>query len=618
MALVLKADTLVKVVIGPVVAVGDGFTPVTTLAVSSADEAEIIKHDAAAVTDISGNTFAAITSADGYYNLTLTAAQLDTEGMLVVIINDDSLCLPLKALFMVVNANVYDSLYAVAATDHLQVDTIQISGDATAADNCELDYDGTGYAKANSTIGTCTTLTGHTAQTGDSFARIGAAGASLTDLGGMSTAMKAEVQVEADASLVSIGLDHLLSAAVIGTDVVDNSVIAKLVSASATADWDDFANTTDSLQAVGDKVALEATVAALNDISTAQVNTEVDTALTDIGLDHLVSAAVVGADVTDDSIIAKLVSASATADWDDFVNTTESLQAIRDRGDTAWTSAESSILMQNTTIATLASQTSFTLTAGSADDSAYLGCVVVVTDASTAVQKCVGIVSAYTGSTKTVTLLVDPAVFTMAIGDTIDILADRSLKASVPTRTLAITAAGRPGVDWANVENPSSTVGLSATTVGTVTTCATVTTLTGHTAQTGDSFARIGAPVGADISADIAAVKVDTAATLVDTSVIGVAGAGLTDLGGMSTAMKAEVKTEAVAALNTDTYAESSAVPAATATLVAKIAWLATLARNKVTQTATTLTVRNDADTADVGASTVSDDGTTATRGEFS
>jgi len=37
------------------------------------------------------------------------------------------------------------------------------------------------------------------------------------------------------------------------------------------------------------------------------------------------------------------------------------------------------------------------------------------------------------------------------------------------------------------------------------------------TAQTGDSFARLGAPAGASVSGDIAAVKVDTAAILVDT-----------------------------------------------------------------------------------------------------
>lgn len=62
----------------------------------------------------------------------------------------------------------------------------------------------------------------------------------------------------------------------------------------------------------------------------ASINTEVDTGLTDIGLDHLVGAAVTGTDVTDDSIVAKLVSSSATADFDDFVNTTDSLQANAD------------------------------------------------------------------------------------------------------------------------------------------------------------------------------------------------------------------------------------------------------------------------------------------------
>ena len=47
----------------------------------------------------------------------------------------------------------------------------------------------------------------------------------------------------------------------------------------------------------------------------------------------------------------------------------------------------------------------------------------------------------------------------------------------------------------------------------------------------------------------LGAIKADTAATLVDTAEIGTAGAGLTDLGGMSTAMKAEVNAECDTAL---------------------------------------------------------------------
>ena len=93
-------------------------------------------------------------------------------------------------------------------------------------------------------------------------------------------------------------------------------------------------------------------------------------------------------------------------------------------------------------------------------------------------------------------------------------------------RSLDVTVTGAAGIDWANVENQSTAVDLSATTTNLVNT---VTTYTGNTVQTGDSFARIGA-----------------------------AGAGLTDLGGMSTTMKGQVQTEcddAIAARFTFTVA---------------------------------------------------------------
>jgi len=75
----------------------------------------------------------------------------------------------------------------------------------------------------------------------------------------------------------------------------------------------------------------------LNDLTAAQVNSQVDVALSDIGLDHLVSVAVSGTDVANNSVIAKMVSKSATADWDSFDSTSDSLEAIRDRGDSSWT-----------------------------------------------------------------------------------------------------------------------------------------------------------------------------------------------------------------------------------------------------------------------------------------
>lgn len=64
---------------------------------------------------------------------------------------------------------------------------------------------------------------------------------------------------------------------------------------------------------------------------------------------------------------------------------------------------------------------------------------------------------------------------------------------------------------------------------------------------------------------------------------------------------------------------EPSAVPAfGTTTLSGWVAWLGALARNKMTQTATTATLRTDADDGDIATSTVSDNGTTYTRGEWS
>jgi hypothetical protein len=136
----LRANTQVKVIIGPAVAVGDGFTPVTTLDLSTADEAELFKHDAAAVTSISAATFAAITSADGYYNLTLTTSLTDTEGLLTVCINDDSLMLPIMARFMVLSEAAWDSKY-VAKDDGFMDVNIKTVGRAdtqeTEASNLE-------------------------------------------------------------------------------------------------------------------------------------------------------------------------------------------------------------------------------------------------------------------------------------------------------------------------------------------------------------------------------------------------------------------------------------------------------------------------------------------------
>jgi hypothetical protein len=65
------------------------------------------------------------------------------------------------------------------------------------------------------------------------------------------------------------------------------------------------------------------------------------------------------------------------------------------------------------------------------------------------------------------------------------------------------------------------------------------------------------------------------------------------------------------------TMTELSSVPGVTASTLSALQWLFLLSRNKISQTSTTQLLRNDADSATIGTSTVNDDGTTFVRNEF-
>jgi len=121
----LKADTATTVIIGP-------------LAGSlSADEVSLWKHNNTTEIDISGT--ANITQVSNQmYSVDLATGNLDTEGRLNLYIRDDSESIHYAQEFIVVNANVYDSLFAAAGTDKLQVDLTQIDGQATNGYNATL------------------------------------------------------------------------------------------------------------------------------------------------------------------------------------------------------------------------------------------------------------------------------------------------------------------------------------------------------------------------------------------------------------------------------------------------------------------------------------------------
>lgn len=103
----------------------------------------------------------------------------------------------------------------------------------------------------------------------------------------------------------------------------------------------------------------------------------------------------------------------------------------------------------NTTIATLSSQTSFTLTAGPAEDDALNGCIVRIHDVASAVQAGFAVVQDYTGSTKTVTLAAG-TTFTAAASDNIAFFPP-ALVPTVLGRTLDVASGGEAGVDFSNI-----------------------------------------------------------------------------------------------------------------------------------------------------------------------
>lgn len=128
----LRQNTAATLHIGPAVDKTNGYTPMTALVATgggAVDELSIYKHDATAAVDLRAvTTFTH--RAGGTYTMTLAAGDTNTLGRLHVTLRDDDQIRPMTLDFLVVPAQVYDSL---AGTDLLQVDPREIGGVAAAA-----------------------------------------------------------------------------------------------------------------------------------------------------------------------------------------------------------------------------------------------------------------------------------------------------------------------------------------------------------------------------------------------------------------------------------------------------------------------------------------------------
>ena len=137
-----------------------------------------------------------IATSSGMYYLDLTSTEMNADTVAIIVKTSTS---GAKTTVVVLNPQ---------EAGDIKVDVETISDDATAATNAEAFFDGTGYAGTGNVIPTVTSLTNsvsvtnltvqsstilatgtHNPQTGDSYARIGAAGSGLTSLAPASTAL---------------------------------------------------------------------------------------------------------------------------------------------------------------------------------------------------------------------------------------------------------------------------------------------------------------------------------------------------------------------------------------------------------------------------------------------
>ncbi|HLP41563.1 MAG TPA: hypothetical protein VK465_08665 [Fibrobacteria bacterium] len=253
----LRQSTAVTVKVGPLTdSAGD---PLTTLTIQKAD-LRLTKNGgnlAAASADQGSADAGAPHDELGIYDCSLDTTDTNTLGHLRVAVRETGQIVAWED-FNVVDPEYWDAKYS---TGLLPVNVTQISDDATAANNAESFFDGTGYAGTNNVIPTVTTLTGHTAQTGDAFARLGApAGASVSaDIAAVKTDT-GNLVTRITATLFSgiTRFSHWLGA-LAGKQAADATALTEIrASGSGSGTYDP---TTDSLEAIRDAGASAAAIA---------------------------------------------------------------------------------------------------------------------------------------------------------------------------------------------------------------------------------------------------------------------------------------------------------------------------------------------------------------------
>lgn len=298
----LRYGTATRVTIGPFLDKTDGITPEVALTVTSchltlmADTAGVptLVLDANATASAGDNDMVHVTGDDaGFYDLELTAAQLTYYGRAMLSINDVATHCPVFHEFMILPAQVYDSL--ALGSEVLSVNATSLGG----------------VAQTGRDIGTSVLLSSGTG-TGQISLSSGAVLLQATQTGVTIPTVTAVTTVNGIAA-------NAITAAAIADGAIDAATFAAgAINAAAIA--------TDAIDA--DALAADAI---------AEINATVDTALSDINLDHLCGTATGIPTLPADTWLDTIRDDGA---YGDFSRTTDSLQALRDAAATVATVAD--------------------------------------------------------------------------------------------------------------------------------------------------------------------------------------------------------------------------------------------------------------------------------------
>lgn len=382
----LKTNTAVRLTVGPFLDKTDGVTPETALTVTSCkltlmvDDGNVptLVLDTAPTASGGANDMVHVTGDDaGFYDLELAAGNVNYLGRAMLAITDAATHCPVFHEFMILPANVYDSL--VLGTDTLQADVTQWLGTAAATPTVA------GVPEVDITHISGSAVSTSTAQLGVNAVQ---AGGTAWGSGAITAASIANGAIDAATFAADVDAE-ILSYLVDDATRIDASALNthSAITAAGIADvvWDEDATAHQTQgtfgQAIGDPGAdtdtiwglantnlnatvgsrasqtsvdtiddlLDTEVAALttelakvpksdgtaswNATALAAIQSEANDALVAQNLDHLVKAAVdtdFATTVHLDSVIGHLADAGTTATFDRTTDSAEAIQAAID------------------------------------------------------------------------------------------------------------------------------------------------------------------------------------------------------------------------------------------------------------------------------------------------